>query len=268
MNAGVSAIVGRTSDGTVTIRLSIRNFRVRSMVPRGRADQVLRLRVVLREDRQHLGRGPLRIDLPRGGDERGLVALQVRLADGEQLVEWDVEHLLGFEFLHEGVRADGVLALRLRQQVGFEPPRGGLEHFDHGLVGRLELGEELLVLAGGGPGPRGQVGAEEADRTLRDDDAQVGELLRRVVHVRPHRRQDRRRGLEPADHRFQAVGGRGERPLHQQVDALGRLAQVDHRVPLPVADGFDLQQFGADRVVECFRVDGFGFGEFPGAEHL
>ena len=128
---------------------------------------------------------------------------------------------------------------------------------DDGLVGRLELGEQLLVLAGRGLRPRGQVGLEEANRSLRDDDAEVGEFLRRVLDVRLHRCEDRRRCLQPTDDRLEPIFRRRERPLHEHVDTLGRLAEVVDRVAFPVSHGVEFEEFGLDRVVERFGVDGF-----------
>ena len=134
--------------------------------------------------------------------------------------------------------------LRLRQQVLLHPGDGFGERLHDGVVGGVELLEQVGVLAGGLLGPVAHRVAVEADRALAHADGQVGELLRRIVHVGPQRLEHRRGGLQPGDDRAQPGRGRGEVALHEAVDRAGRRADVAHRVLLPVAHDFQVEQLG------------------------
>ena len=109
--------------------------------------------------RQHLRRRLCRVDLSRGLGERLLVALQVRLGDGQQVGKRGGDHLVGGEHLLVGVRAVGERAVGPLQQVALQPFLVVLERGDDGVVGGLELGEQRGVFHIGER--RGHVAGEE-----------------------------------------------------------------------------------------------------------
>ena len=103
-------MLGRTSDGTVTIPLSIRYRRAASTDRRTDGIKSVRRRMVVRQRFHHLGRRLVGIDPPRCLDECAIILVEVRLASGKQIRQRNLDQLLGLELGQKELLADRVPA--------------------------------------------------------------------------------------------------------------------------------------------------------------
>ena len=122
MKGGVSSSVGSTVDGMVMIFFAWMNAIRLMNVLRKRLQQLVRRRMHRLQLGQHFLRGLLRIDFFRHPLKLRLVLVQIVVADLEQPVQRHVHHLVVQKLLAESVRANPEIAVRLRQQIGLQPP--------------------------------------------------------------------------------------------------------------------------------------------------
>ncbi len=104
--------------------------------------------MVLLQRLQDFARGARRVDEPRRGRERRLVATQVVFGDPQQCVERRIDHFVRHELAPVQVGANREVAVRAREQVRLQPGLVGPECRDHGVVGLLELGLQSAILDG------------------------------------------------------------------------------------------------------------------------
>jgi hypothetical protein len=186
-----------------------------------------------------------------------VIAPEVGLADGQQPIERDVDHLLVEQFLGERIGTQGVFPVRPRQEVLLHPGDSLGERLHDSIVGGIELLEKLGVISGGISGPVTHGALEEADRTRTRADRQVGELFGRIINVRPQCLEHGGSGFQAGDDRAQPGRGGSKVALHQAVDGSRGRADVAHRIVLPRAQNFQVEQFGLESAIEHFGVDCF-----------
>jgi hypothetical protein len=211
--------------------------------------------MVVRQRLHHLGWGPLRVDPGGRLDEGIVVALEPRLAPGPQLWQGQLDLLLVPQLGQEVLRADGVRAVRVGFQIGFEPGEEVAHGLDHPGVDRLELRPQRLVRSGGFMRPGGHGALEEANRPPGHADRQVSELLRRVGHVGARGGMDRGDGPLAGDDRPEPLGRGREPAFHQPIDGEAGQHGIEHRVALPDPERLQVEQLGVDLAVEHLGVD-------------
>ncbi len=189
--------------------------------------------MIQRQFSQHLARRLIGLELLGDAGELLLIAVQVSQADGQQLRERCVDHLVVTEFVREYLRAEPEIPVRAAQQL-LEPVLVIAQCGDDGIIG----GGELLLqpgIIGLGEGQR-QIVLEKADIARQLLKRDRSEDPRRVAQVFARELQRRRHLSLSRDQRPQPLVRRGEVALRQQVSAGGDAGRIDVRIFLQRAD--------------------------------
>ncbi len=117
MNGGVSSRIGSTGDGIVMIFFALMKSRSLMHCIAERVEQLVRGGMILFQLGQNLLRRFVRIDLRGRGFEALLIRVQIVVADLQQAVERNVDHLFIRQLLRVILRAQPEIAVRLRKHV-------------------------------------------------------------------------------------------------------------------------------------------------------
>ncbi len=156
--------------------------------------------------------------------------------------------------------------MRPRQQVPFHPADRLGNRLHHFIVGRIELLKQLRIISSRLRSPIAHRVLKEADRTGPHADRQVGELLGRIVHIRPQCLKHRGSRFQPRDDRPQPGHRRSKVALHQSVDRPRRTADIEHRVVPPCLQRDEVQQLPLELAVKHLGIDRLVLAERPGPQ--